>query len=230
MKLQLNNPAFPHSPNPSFTMRSRLTHLLFLLILITDCSPSAPRSRSPPSSPPPRRRSRRRRRFSDRFACRHGSHTDKDNRYPLERMQSPESHSDNHQEDNAPPARKTVRWGPVTEIPRPAYRSRERSPSPGGYRPSCRVAAKPCLKPPTPLDQEMAQRNLRAMVDESTHRLNMYYDAMEYFSGDVVLDEVMCQDERQLFQKARRQSLKDTFRFARSPSQTPSRSSSGRSL
>ncbi|KAH3519846.1 hypothetical protein KXV55_006890 [Aspergillus fumigatus] len=137
------------------------------------------------------------------------------------------SHNDNHQEENAPPARKTVRWGPVTEIPRPAYRSRECSPSPGSYHPSCSVAAKPCLKPLTPLDQEMAQRNLRAMVDESTHRLNMYYDAMEYFSGDVVLDEIMCQDERQLFQKARRQSLKDTFRFARSPSHTSSGSSSG---
>ncbi|KAF4214311.1 hypothetical protein CNMCM8980_000014 [Aspergillus fumigatiaffinis] len=211
-------------------MKSRLTNLLLLIILIMDCSPSPPRPQSPPLSPPPRRRSRRRRRFSDRFACGHGSHTDEDNRHPLERMQSHERPSDNHQEDNVPPARKTVRWGPVTKIPSPEYRSRERererSPSPS----SCRVAAKPCLKLPTPLDQEMVQRNLRAMVDESTHRLNMYYNAMEYFSGDVVLDEVMCQDERQLFQKARRQSLKDTFRFARSPSHTPSRSSSGRSL
>ncbi|KAF4165566.1 hypothetical protein CNMCM6936_007709 [Aspergillus lentulus] len=193
-----------------------------------DCSSSPPRPQSTPSSPPPRRRPRRRRRFSDRFACNHGSHTDEDNRYPLECTQSHGRPSDNYQEDKAPPARKNVRWGPVTEISSPNYRSRERvrSPSPS----PCRVAAKPCLKPPTPLDQEMVQRNLRAMVDESTHRLNMYYSAMEYFSGDVVLDEVMCQDERQLFQKARRQSLKDTFRFARSPSHIPSTSSSGRSL
>jgi hypothetical protein len=86
------------------------------------------------------------------------------------------------------------------------------------------------MKPPTPSDQEMVQRNLRAMVDESTNRLNMYYNAMEYFSGDVVLDAVMCQDERHLFQKARRQYLEDTFGFVRSPSHSPSRSSSRKSL
>ncbi|GIJ84187.1 hypothetical protein Asppvi_003027 [Aspergillus pseudoviridinutans] len=195
-----------------------------------DCSPSPPRPQSPPLSPPPRRRSRRRRRFSDRFACGHGTHTDDDHRYPPERTQSLERPSDDHQKDDAPPARKIVRWGHVTEIPSPDYRSREREGSPGGYRPSCKVAAKPCLKPPTSSDQEMVQRNLQAMVDVSTNRLNMYYNAMEYFSGDVVLDEVMCQDEGRLFQKARRQSLKDTFGFVRSPSHTPSRSRSGISL
>lgn len=238
-KLQLNISS-PHSPNPSFMMRSRLTHLLFLIIVILDCSPSRPRPRpqSPPLSPQPRRsRSRRRRRFSDRFACGHGhdSHTDDDYSYPLEHTQSHgqrHSANDPSREDDAPrarPARKTVRWGPVTKIPSPDYRSesceREREHSPRGYPPSCILAARPCLKPPTPLDQEMVLRNLRAMVDESANRLDMYYNAVEYFSGDVVLDEVMCQDERYLFQRARRQSLRDTF-GVRSPSHSPSRPSS----
>lgn len=222
IKLNYNSTSSsPHSPNPSFKMRSRLTHLLFLLIVIKGCSPSSPRPQSPPLSPPPRRS--RRRRFSNRFTCghRHNSHTDEDYSYPLEHTQSHgQRHSDNDndpsREDDAPrvrparPARKTVRWGPVTKIPSPDYRSRsgsrERERSPGGYPPSCILAARPCLKPPTPSDQEMVLRNLRAMVDETTNRLDMYYNAVEYFSGDVVLDEVMCHDERYLFQRARRQS------------------------
>ncbi|RHZ55651.1 uncharacterized protein CDV56_104019 [Aspergillus thermomutatus] len=194
-----------------------------------DCSPSPPRPQSPPLSPPPRR-SRRRRRFSDPFARGHGYNADRDHSYPLERVQSHgQGHSDNHdqsQENDAPPAKKTVRWGPVTEI-----ESYARPDSADAVPPSsCGVAVKSCLKPPTASDQEMVQRNLRAMVDESTKRLDMYYDAMEYFSGDVVLDEVMCQDEGHLFQKARRQSLKDTFGFVRSRSHSPSRSSSRKSL
>lgn len=101
--------------------------------------------------------------------------------------------------------KKTVHWGPVTQIPPLPSRRSHASRS----RVSARRPVRSILKPPTSLDQEMFRYNMWRMVGMVNERLDFTYQCIGDMShmGDQTLELIMKWEERSVRSQLTRKVL-----------------------